>query len=279
MAQRGIEMILMRRLAAQLTMPIALVDPRGELVFFNAGAASVFGRRSDKTRAIARRDRSTPLQPSRPDGSPMKREEQPWFVATQHRQPTRGAMLVRGFDGVERGLEGITFPLIGQGERMLGAVSMFWNPGAPPQPGVPRAGARLDLASPGMDRPVELLLMRQLASCLTTVMFLLGPDGTTLFFNEPAERLLGRRFDELDEMSLQEWSALLESTDEAGEPIAFEERPVVIALLRQQPAHRRFWVRAFDQVRHEIEGIAFPLVGSEGRQLGAVGIFWEHARP
>jgi PAS domain-containing protein len=185
-------------------------------------------------------------------------------------------MLVRGFDGVERDLEGITFPLIGQGERMLGAVSMFWNPDAPPRPGVPRVGP-LDLASPGADRPVELLLMRQLASYLTTAIFLMGPDGSLLFFNELAEGLLGRRFDEADEMSAEEWSELLQPTGEAGEPIALEERPVIIALRRQLPAHRRFWIRGFDQARHDIEGIAFPLVDNEGRQLGAVGIFWEHA--
>ncbi|TFG92789.1 MAG: PAS domain-containing protein [Myxococcales bacterium] len=276
MAQHGIEMILMRRLAAQLTMPIMLVDPRGDPVFFNAGAASVFGRRFEDTGAIGGGEWSALLRPSHADGSPMKREEEPRFVATERRQPSRGRMLVRGFDGVERDLEGITFPLIGQGERMLGAVSMFWNPGAPPRPGVPRVGP-LDLASPGADRPVELLLMRQLASYLATIITLLGPDGTTLFYNEPAERLLGRRFEETEEMSTEEWAALLPATDDAGEPIPFQERPVIIALQRQQPAHRRFWIGGFDQVRHEIEGIAFPLVDNGGSMLGAVGIFWEHA--
>jgi len=277
MAQHGIEMILMRRLAAQLTMPIVLVDPRGDLVFFNAGAASVLGRRFEDAGVIARGEWSALLRPSHADGSPMKREEQPLFVATEHRQPSRGRILVLGFDGVERDLEGITFPLIGQGERMLGAVSMFWNPAAPPRPGVARVGDPLDLASPSGDRPVELLLMRQLASYLTTAIFLMGPEGSLLFYNEPAERLLGRRFDEADEMSAEEWSALLQPTDEAGEPIALEERPLIIAMRRQQPAHRRFSIRGFDQVRHEIEGIAFPLVSNEGRQLGAVGVFWEHA--
>ena len=276
MAQHGIETILMRRLAAQLTMPILLVDPRGDLVFFNAGAASVLGRRFEDTGAIVRGEWSALFQPSNADGSPMKREEQPLFVATERREPCHRRFWMRGLDGVARELESIAFPLIGQGDRMLGAVSVFWDLGAPPRPGVPRVGP-LDLASPGADRPVELLLMRQLASYLTTAILLLGPDGTTLFYNEPADRLVGRRFEETEEMSTEEWSALLPTTDEAGEPIAFEERPVIIALQRQQPAHRRFWIRGIDQVRHEIEGIAFPLVGNEGRQLGAVGIFWEHA--
>jgi hypothetical protein len=69
---------------------------------------------------------------------------------------------------------------------------------------------------------------------------------------------------------------VLQPTDEAGEPIDFAERPANIALVRQQPAHRRYWIRGFDRVLHEIEGLAFPLIAIAGRQLGAVGIFWEH---
>ncbi|HXK21544.1 MAG TPA: PAS domain-containing protein [Myxococcota bacterium] len=272
----GIEMILMRRLADQLTMPVVLVDPRGDLVFFNAAAGPVLGRRFEDTGPIARGDWISLFQPANPDGSAMKREELPLYVATDRRQPSYRRGWVRGLDRVVRDLEGIAFPLIGQGERMLGAVGLFWIPGSPPPPGVPLAGGRVDLASPGADRPVELVLMRQLASYLTTAIYLIGPDGCLIFYNEPAERLLGRRFDEAEQMGAEEWSALLEPLDAEGEPIELDERPMIIAWRRQQPAHRRYSIRAFDEARHEIEGLAFPLVGSAGRQLGAVGVFWEH---
>jgi len=276
MAQHGIEMILMRRLAAELTMPIVLVDPRGDLAFFNAGAASVFGRRFEDIGPIVRGEWSATFSPTHADGSPLKREEQPLFVATERREPCHRRLWMRGLDGVARELESIAFPLIGQGERMLGAVGVFWDLGAPPAAGIPRAGAPPDLASPGGDRPIELLLMRQLASYLATVIFLVGPDGSPTFFNEPAERLLGLRFEETEPMSSEEWSERLHLSDETGEPIASEDRPLSAALRRQQPEHRRFSVRGFDQRVHAIEGLAFPLVGNEGRQLGAVGIFWEH---
>jgi PAS domain-containing protein len=97
-----------------------------------------------------------------------------------------------------------------------------------------------------------------------------------LFYNESAERLLGRRFEEAEPMTAEEWSEQLEPTDAAGKPIDPDERPMVIAWRRQQPAHRRFWIRGFNGAPHDIEGLAFPLVGEAGRQLGAVGIFWEH---
>jgi hypothetical protein len=52
---------------------------------------------------------------------------------------------------------------------------------------------------------------------------------------------------------------------------------MIIALRRQQPVHRRFSMCGFDRAIHEIEGLAFPLVGNQGGQLGAVGIYWECA--
>jgi PAS domain-containing protein len=279
MTQQGIEMILMRRLASLLTMPILLVDPRRTLVFFNWAAAPILGRRFESTGPIARGEWSALFSPAHLDGSAMKREEQPLFVATERREPCHRRGSMRGLDGVVRDMEGIAFPLIGQGERMLGAVAMFWDPSAPPLPGIPRPDRPLDLASPGGDRPVELLLMRQLASYLKTAFILVGPDESLIFFNEPAERLIGRRFEEAEETDMEEWSARLEPADEHGRPLAPEERPMFVAQRRQRPVHRRYSIRTFDGVRQRIEGLAFPLVGERSRQLGSVGIFWEVAGP
>ena len=55
-------------------------------------------------------------------------------------------------------------------------------------------------------KAVELILMRQLASYLAVPIFLVDPDGNLLYYNEPAERLLGRRYDETGEMPVAEWS-------------------------------------------------------------------------
>ncbi len=275
MAQHGIEMILMRKLAAQLTMPILLVDPRGDLVFYNEAAAGILGGRFEDTGPIVRGEWTTIFRPANADGSLIKREELPLFIATEQRRPAHRSGFVRGFDGVSRFFEGIAFPLTGQCRRMLGAVGIFWDSASPPAPGTPFAGGPVDLASPGPDRPVELLLMRQLTSYLDTAIFLMGPDGTLLFFNEPSEVLLGQRFDETEPMDAERWSGLLEPEDELGASVPRGERPLVVALREQRPAHKRFAIRGFDGARHPIEGLAFPLVNRARRQLGAVGIFWK----
>ena len=124
-------------------------------------------------------------------------------------------------------------------------------------------------------KAVEIILMRQLASYLAMPIMLFDPAGTLLFYNEPAEAILGRRFDETGEMGLEEWYALIELTDEDGSPLPLEARPLVIALQKHQAAHRASWLLGCDGIRRKIEATAFPLEGQGGRHLGAVVILWE----
>jgi PAS domain-containing protein len=124
-------------------------------------------------------------------------------------------------------------------------------------------------------KAVELILMRQLASYLAMPILMFDPDGTLLFYNEPAEVLSGRRFDETGEIPFEEWSSTVHATDDDGTPLPFEVRPLGIALLKRQAAHRKFWAQGADGIRRKFEATAFPLEGQGGRHLGAVMILWE----
>jgi hypothetical protein len=42
--------------------------------------------------------------------------------------------------------------------------------------------------------PIEVILMRQLASSLAVPILVVDPAGTLLFYNTPAEGLLGQRY-------------------------------------------------------------------------------------
>ena len=124
-------------------------------------------------------------------------------------------------------------------------------------------------------KEIEVILARQLADYLAMPIFIVDPQGTLIFYNEPAERILGRRFDETGEMPVGEWSTLFEPTDEEDKPLAPDSLPLVIALTERRPAHRSFWIRGLDRVRRHIEVTAFPLIGLAERYLGAIAIFWE----
>jgi PAS domain-containing protein len=122
---------------------------------------------------------------------------------------------------------------------------------------------------------IEVILMRQLASYLAMPIFLVDPAGNLLFYNEPAEVLLGHRYEETGEMPLAEWAQIFQPTSADGSPLPLESLPLVIALQQHRAAHLAFQIRGLDGVHRMIEATAFPLEGQGGRYLGAVALFWE----
>ena len=124
-------------------------------------------------------------------------------------------------------------------------------------------------------QPIELILTRQWASYLAVPVWVWGAEGDLLYYNEAAEALIGRRYDEAGEMPLAELSAIFKITDSDGSPLSPEELPGAVALSKQRPAHRHVRFQGLDGVSRSIEVTAFPLHGQGGRQLGAVTFFWE----
>jgi len=124
-------------------------------------------------------------------------------------------------------------------------------------------------------KPIELILMRQLAGTLAMPLFLVDPAGTLVFYNPAAERVLGLRFDETGEMPLAEWSRLWLPTDDAGSALPPERVPLALAIAERRPAHGAFWIAALDGARRRIEVTAVPLIVVPDHLVGAVAIFWE----
>ena len=126
-----------------------------------------------------------------------------------------------------------------------------------------------------MAHPIQIILTRQLAGYLDVPLFLVDPKGTLLFYNEPAETILGRRFEESGAMPAEEWSRGFYPVDAEGKPILPEELPLMIALTRRRPAYKRFFIRGLNGVRRHLEVAAIPITGLQGEFLGAAALFWE----
>ena len=126
-----------------------------------------------------------------------------------------------------------------------------------------------------MTQPIELILMRELADHLATPIFVVRPNGDLLFYNEPAEKLLGSRFDETGLMPFAEWATAFAPTDADGTPIPPDELPLAIAARTQKPAQRPMSILGLDGVHRRLMVAAIPLEGQWGEQLGAAAIFWE----
>lgn len=126
-----------------------------------------------------------------------------------------------------------------------------------------------------MSQPIELILVRHLASSLAIPLFLVDPDGTMVFYNEAAEQVLGRRYDEAGEMSFAEWTTAFAVRDHEGQALDINQLPLVRALRARRPAHYRFEITGLDGAPRSIEVSAFPLEAEGKRMLGAVALFWE----
>ena len=127
---------------------------------------------------------------------------------------------------------------------------------------------------------VEMILVRQLASYLYVPVLVVDTTRTVIFYNEPAERILGVRFEETGRIDREEADRLVElSEDPSGGPDDLE-RPLETALQQRRPVHARRWLlRRADRVRLQVELTAFPIIDHEERLLGAMVMFWEHHGP
>lgn len=125
---------------------------------------------------------------------------------------------------------------------------------------------------------IEVILSRHLAECLAMPIFIVNPDGDLIFYNEPAEAILGQSYTETGMMPAKEWATIFQPFDSEGNPLPPDELPLVIALREHHPAHRLFNIHGKDGVAREIEVTAFPLIGQADRFLGALAIFWENPK-
>ena len=128
-----------------------------------------------------------------------------------------------------------------------------------------------------MAHEIELILLKQVASYLATPIFIVDTVGDLLYYNEPAEVLLGSRYDETGEMPLEEWGTVFAPTDRSGAVLPPESLPLAIAVQKKQPAHGEISITGLDGVRRDLYVSAFPLVGQNDRNLGGMAIFWEES--
>lgn len=110
-------------------------------------------------------------------------------------------------------------------------------------------------------------------SALSTPAFLVDEGGLLVFYNEAAGMLLGKRFEELGTVGPQEWGSLFGPFDESGEPIPYDDLPLVKAVRAGRPAHAELSVRSTDGTQHDVEVSAFPILTAHGSQ-GAIAVFW-----
>jgi len=273
MAPRPLEIILARQLASYLAVPILIVDPELNLLFFNESAEPLLGLRFDETGEMKGTEWNDLIRRTEANGDPIAREHQALVRAVEHNEPTQRRSWLHALDGTTHVVDVLGFPLETTAGGMLGAAVAFWEAEKPAAVPVPAEVPAKHLFHSG--HPVEVILLRRLFDRLTMPTFAIGADGQLLFYNPAAAPLIGRNFEGLGAVEIREWYAVLQPKDADGTPIAREHHPMYVALNEFRPDFRQFQFEGLDGVSRTVAGVAFPLVGQCQRMLGAVGIFWD----
>jgi len=122
-------------------------------------------------------------------------------------------------------------------------------------------------------KPLELILARNLLSSISTPAFLVGESGTLEFFNEAAAAMLGKRFEETGRMPAAEWTAEFGPFGDDETPIPYDEIPATVAVRSERPFHGNFRICAAGGHHQDVAASTIPIVGPGGSS-GAIVIFW-----
>jgi PAS domain-containing protein len=127
---------------------------------------------------------------------------------------------------------------------------------------------------PRAQKPLELILARNLLTSISTPAFLVDQHAELVFYNEAAGALLGRSFEDAGRMTPEQWTSTYGPFGDDGSPMALDDLPTTQAVRQGRPAHAAFRIRSASGAEHEIESSAFPIVASEKGSSGAMIFFW-----
>ena len=123
-------------------------------------------------------------------------------------------------------------------------------------------------------KPLELILARNLLTSISTPALLLDHHGGMVFYNEAAGALLGRPFEDAGHMSPQDWISTHGPFGDDGKPIPLDDIPATQAVRKGRPAHGVSRIRSAGGAEHEVESSTFPIGASEEGSSGAMVLFW-----
>jgi PAS domain-containing protein len=123
-------------------------------------------------------------------------------------------------------------------------------------------------------KPLELILARNLLSSLSTPAFLVGEEGALLYYNQAAGAMLGRGFEESGNMTATAWTGEFGPFGSDDQPLPYEQIPATLAVRDNRPYHGKFRIRAAGGMHTDVAASAIPIVGLGGSSGGAIVFFW-----
>ncbi|MGH8929010.1 MAG: PAS domain-containing protein [Acidimicrobiia bacterium] len=130
MAQHPIEMILLKQWASLMAVPVWITDVEGRLLYYNEPTEELIGLRFEDAGELSAEELADFFVICDLDGSPLSDDERPLMIALKKQMSAhRQLRFIRASDKQSREIAVTAVPIIGEGNRHLGAMVTMWENG------------------------------------------------------------------------------------------------------------------------------------------------------
>jgi PAS domain-containing protein len=129
LAQHPIEMILLKQWASLMAVPVWITDADGRLVYYNEPTEEIIGMRFEDAGELSADQLAEVFVICDIDGSPLATDDRPLMIALTKQMSAHRRIRFLRFDKQWREIAVTAIPIIGEGNRHLGAMVTMWEDG------------------------------------------------------------------------------------------------------------------------------------------------------
>ena len=127
MAQHPIEMILLKQWASLIAVPVYITDGDGRLVYYNEPTEEIIGLRFEDAGELPADRLAEIFVICDLDGSPLNDDDRPLMIALTKQMSAHRRIRFLRADKQWREIAVTAIPIIGEGNRHLGAMVTMWE--------------------------------------------------------------------------------------------------------------------------------------------------------
>jgi PAS domain-containing protein len=120
-------MILLKQWASLIAVPVWITDADGRLVYYNEPTEEIIGMRFEDAGEMSADQLAEVFVICDIDGSPLATDERPLMIALTKQMSAHRRIRFLRFDKQWREIAVTAIPIIGEGNRHLGAMVTMWE--------------------------------------------------------------------------------------------------------------------------------------------------------
>lgn len=127
MATYPLEIILCRQLAEHLALPVFIIDPAGNLLYYNEHAEELLGKRFEYTGPMPVSEWSVAFKPRNIEGELLAPASLPLVQTLASHKSAHNTFWIESLDGRRYLISVTSIPVKGMDDIFHGAMAVFWK--------------------------------------------------------------------------------------------------------------------------------------------------------